>query len=116
MIDFSFKEEIKNVVIKPNLCYYWDYTTGQTTDPKFMAALIGLIRERISVREISIVESDASAMQCKQAFKMLGYEKLSYDYHVNLVNLSQDKSDAVRLKLEARISILWCRGQSEMQI
>lgn len=96
-IDFSFKNEIKNVVIKPNLCYYWDYTTGQTTDPKFIAALIDFIRERTMVSEISIVESDASAMLCKQAFKMLGYEKLSQDYDVNLINLSRDKSDAVEV-------------------
>jgi len=39
---------------------------------------------------ISIVESDASAMQCKHAFKMLSYEKLAYHYNVNLVNLSED--------------------------
>lgn len=96
-IDFSFKDEIKNVVIKPNLCYYWDYTTGQTTDPKFIAALIDFVRERTSANEISIVESDASAMRCKQAFKMLGYEKLSHDHNVNLINLSQDKSDAVEV-------------------
>lgn len=97
ILDFSFKDEIKNVVIKPNLCYYWDYTTGQTTDPKFIAALIDLIRETTSTPKISIVESDASAMQCKQAFRMLGYEKLSQDYKVDLINLSQDKSDAVEV-------------------
>jgi uncharacterized protein (DUF362 family) len=97
LIKYSFKKEIKNIVIKPNLCYYWDYTTGQTTDPKFITALIDFIRERTSVSEISIVESDASAMQCKQAFKMLGYEKLSRDHEVNLVNLSRDKSDAMEV-------------------
>jgi uncharacterized protein (DUF362 family) len=99
LIGYSFKKEIRNVVIKPNLCYYWDYTTGQTTDPKFIAALINFMRERTSVDEISIIESDASAMQCRHVFKMLGYEKLSRDYNVNLINLSQDKSDKVEVKL-----------------
>jgi uncharacterized protein (DUF362 family) len=97
MINFSFEDKIKNVVIKPNLCYYWDYTTGQTTDPKFIAALIDFIRERTSATKISLVESDASAMRCKQAFKMLGYERLSHEYDVNLINLSQDKTDPMEV-------------------
>jgi uncharacterized protein (DUF362 family) len=94
LIDYEFKKNIKNVVIKPNMCYYWDYSTGQTTDPKFVAALIDVIRGQVaSDVNISLVESDASAMKCKHAFKLLGYEKLSQDYKVKLVNLSEDKSN-----------------------
>lgn len=90
LINCKFGNEIKTVVIKPNLCYYWDYTTGQTTDPRFVTALIELLRDRISCdTSISIVESDASAMKCKYSFRMLGYEKLSQDLGVKLVNLSQ---------------------------
>jgi uncharacterized protein (DUF362 family) len=91
LIDYTFKKENTSVVIKPNLCYYWDYSTGQTTDPKFVAALINVIREKTSPETISIVESDASAMKCKHVFKMLGYEKLAQEYDVKLVNLSEDK-------------------------
>ena len=90
LIGYSFERSIKRVVIKPNLCYYWDYSTGQTTDPQFVAALIDLLREKISKGvNIAIVESDASAMKCKYAFKMLNYEKLSQKYDVRLVNLSE---------------------------
>ena len=89
LINYSFGKKIKTVVIKPNLCYYWDYSTGQTTDPKFVACLINILREKISSNiDIVIVESDASAMKCKYAFKMLEYEKLSKEYDVRLVNLS----------------------------
>jgi len=28
LIGFSFNSEIRNVIIKPNLCYYWDYSTA----------------------------------------------------------------------------------------
>ncbi len=98
LIQYELLTETKSVIIKPNLCYYWDYSTGQTTDPKFVAALIDLIREKISPDiDISIVESDASAMKCKHAFKMLGYEKLSRDCDVRLINLSEDKSDMVKV-------------------
>jgi len=98
LLDYSFPKEAKSIIIKPNMCYYWDYTTGQTTDPKLVAALIDLIREKISTTtEISIVESDASAMKCKYAFKMLGYEKLADNYNVNLVNLSEDPYQTVHV-------------------
>ena len=94
LINYSFGEEISNIVIKPNLCYYWDHTTGQTTDPQFVAALIELIRDKLSDSvKISIVESDASAMKCKHAFRLLGYEQLVKDYNVRLVNLSEDESE-----------------------
>jgi hypothetical protein len=43
LIGYKIPENITNIVIKPNLCYYWDYSAGQTTDPKFIAALINLI-------------------------------------------------------------------------
>ncbi|MEM2742128.1 MAG: DUF362 domain-containing protein [Nitrososphaeria archaeon] len=89
LIDYSLPR-VSKIVIKPNMCYYWDWSTGQTTDPIFVAALIELFREEISRNtEISIVESDASAMKCRYAFKYLGYERLTKEYNVNLVNLSE---------------------------
>lgn len=100
LIEYRFPKNIKKVVIKPNMCYYWDYTTGQTTDPKFVAALITLIREKVSpdVR-ISLVESDASAMKCEHAFRLLGYNKLSQNYGVDLVNLCEDENDEVEVNV-----------------
>lgn len=94
LIDYSFDKTVRKVVIKPNLCYYWDCSTGQTTNPKFVAELIDLVRERLSSDvEISIVESDASAMRCKYVFRMLGFEKLAHEKNVRLVNLSEEESD-----------------------
>lgn len=97
LISYEFSSEARSVVIKPNMCYYWDSTTGQTTDPKFIGALIEVIREAIPNAEISIVESDASAMKCRHAFRILGYEKLAKEYNVNLVNLSNDEYKIVKL-------------------
>ena len=98
LIHYNLPSKTDNIVIKPNMCYYWDYSTGQTTDPRFVGALIDLIRNQTSPNvNISIVESDASAMKCKYAFKMLGYKKLAKDYNVKLVNLSEDKGDTVEI-------------------
>jgi uncharacterized protein (DUF362 family) len=102
-IDYSLPKA-ENIVIKPNMCYYWDWSTGQTTDPLFVAALIGLLREEISSDvEISIVESDASAMKCKYAFKYLGYEKLAKDCNVNLVNLSTVDTEKATVKVMDKV-------------
>jgi uncharacterized protein (DUF362 family) len=96
LIDYSFDKVVKKVVIKPNLCYYLDCSTGQTTDPRFVVDLIDLIREQIASNvEISIIESDASAMRCKYTFRMLGFEKLAQEKNVRLVNLSEDENDCV---------------------
>ena len=96
LIDYSFDKSVRKVVIKPNLCYYWDCSTGQTTGPQFVAELIDLIRQQTSPDvDIAIVESDASAMRCKYAFRMLGYEKLAEEKNVRLVNLTEDESQSV---------------------
>lgn len=90
-IGFESKQ-VKSVLIKPNLCYYWDYSTGETTDPRVVSALIDYIRQNCSSdAEISIIESDASAMKAKYAFKMLGYEDLAEKKKVALVNLCDDE-------------------------
>lgn len=39
LIHYLLPSKLENIVIKPNMCYYWDYSTGQTTDPKFVGAL-----------------------------------------------------------------------------
>jgi uncharacterized protein (DUF362 family) len=99
LIHFNFPHNLENVVIKPNLCYYWDYSTGQTTDPRFVGALIDVIRNKTSPDVgISIVESDASAMRCKYVFRMLGYEQLAKNHNVRLVNLSEDSFETVQVK------------------
>lgn len=118
-IGYSFDKRIRTVVIKPNMCYYWDYSTGQTTDPRFVEALVDLIRQETPVRDISIIESDASAMKCKHAFKILGYEKLSRDHDVKLVNLSEDEHkivDVIVGKQKVRIIVPQTILKADMRI
>ena len=91
LCDFKWDSKAKKVVIKPNLCYYWDSSTGETTDKRVVAAVIDFVRERISPDcEISIVETDASAMKIKYAYRMLGYEDLAEEKHITLVNGSKE--------------------------
>jgi uncharacterized protein (DUF362 family) len=100
LINYKFADGLAKVVIKPNMCYYWDKCTGETTDPVFVGALVEIIRKHVSNNvDIAVVESDASAMKCKYAFRLLGYEKLAKDYGVRLVNLSEDERKKVKVNV-----------------
>ncbi len=100
LIEYQFSSDVRRVVIKPNLCYYWDATTGQTTSPHFVAQLIDYLREKINPDiDIAVVESDASAMRCKYAFRMLGYERLAKEKNVRLVNLTEDQSSPTQVSV-----------------
>ncbi|MCZ2809631.1 MAG: hypothetical protein O2V44_09780, partial [Candidatus Bathyarchaeota archaeon] len=52
LIDFDVKKEVKKIAIKPNLCYYWKSTTGETTDPHLVEAIIDILRMKCKVDEI----------------------------------------------------------------
>ena len=80
---------IKTVVIKPNLCYYWPASTGETTDGRVVCAVIKYLRKRIGNDvNITVAEADASAMRTKFAFSVLGYDELCQKNNVALKNLS----------------------------
>jgi len=85
--DFS---GVENVVIKPNLCYYWAASTGETTDGRVVGAVIKYLRVKISRNlNITVAEADASAMRTKFAFSILGYDALCEKLDVALKNLSE---------------------------
>ena len=91
LIDFKLEKNVRTVVIKPNLCYYWTASSGCTTDPHLVTAIIDVIREMYGKDlDIKVVESDATAMKTIHAFQMLGYTKLAEEKKVQLFNLSQD--------------------------
>jgi uncharacterized protein (DUF362 family) len=99
LLNFNFNSKIKKVIIKPNLCYYWDYSTGETTDPRVVSAVIDYIRTHLDNNlSISIAEADASAMKTKHSFEILGYRRLSEAKNVQLVNLSE--GDIVERKVK----------------
>ncbi|MFX1300270.1 MAG: DUF362 domain-containing protein [Promethearchaeota archaeon] len=103
LINFKPNAPVKSVLIKPNLCYYWNAATGYTTDPRVVAGIIDCIRERYSKdTDIQIVEADATAMRTKYAFLMLGYENLARQKNVKLFNLSNDSTSDTKVRVSGR--------------
>jgi len=98
-LNYDFRS-INNVVIKPNLCYYWTASTGETTDGRVVCAIIKYIRERIGNDvNITVAEADASAMRTKFAFSILGYDELCQKNNVTLKNLSEGNVIAKTVKV-----------------
>jgi len=87
------------ILIKPNMCYYSPPSTGEVTDPKFVGIIIDVIRDLMSDPDIFIIESDASAMKCQHVFKFLGYDKLSLEKDVKLINLSENKVNKINVNV-----------------
>jgi len=103
LIGFKTVGKVKSAAIKVNLCYYWDASTGHTTDPRIIAAIIDYIRERCGNNtDIKVVEADATAMRTKHSFRMLGYEKLAKRKNVELLNLSTDEIDEIAVVVNKR--------------
>lgn len=99
LIGYDFDRKIDSVLIKPNMCYYWKASTGYTTDPNVVGAIIDIIRDNYDDILIKIIESDASAMRVKHAFKALDYEKLCKDKNVEFVNLSEVEYESVEFSI-----------------
>lgn len=90
LLDYKYPKKVETIVIKANLCYYWDYSTGETTDPRVISAIIDYLRAKFGVDvKISVAEADATAMKTRYSFKILGYDKLCQAKNVNLINLSE---------------------------
>ncbi len=85
------------VVIKINLCNFRDYTSGATTDPRVLKALVNHIRAKYSPGEVYVVESDATSMNADILFKWLGFEDMAKELGFKLVNLTKDVTDEVTL-------------------
>lgn len=92
-LSFATVKVPRKVSLKVNLCYYWDPSTGETTDPRVVSSVVDYIRERWNKEaSISVIESDASAVRASYAFRMLGYEKLAAEKNIRLSNLSKEPS------------------------
>jgi uncharacterized protein (DUF362 family) len=100
--DFSINHKVKTVVIKSNLCYYWGPSTGNTTDPKLVGAVIDNIRQKYGDVDIKVAEADASAMRTKYAFPVLGYNQLAEEKKVELVNLAEGESEEKKVTINGQ--------------
>jgi len=100
---FKLPNGIDSAMLKVNLRYYWDSSTGETTDPRIVSAIIDYIRHHNGDGiDIVVAEADASAMRTKYAFRMLGYDKLAQRKRVKLLNLCECEKVETELVVNRR--------------
>ncbi|MCL1804367.1 MAG: DUF362 domain-containing protein [Eubacteriaceae bacterium] len=92
------------VAIKPNLVVPKPASYGATTHPEVVEGIIVFLREA-GVEKISIIESSWVGASTKDAFEACGYERLSSQYGVALVDLKG--STATQASIEGE-KILVC--------
>ena len=91
----------KIVSIKPNLCGIKSSTSGQTTDPRIIEAIVKKLNSTLPNLRIFIVESNNSQATADQTFERLGYADIAKRYsNVECRNLSKDKVVKVNLNGE----------------
>jgi len=93
----EFVKKGDKVLIKPNLCTVKNYLTGATTDPALVENIIEILQS--FTKDISIIESDHSAVDAQYAFEALGFKSIAEKYGIMTVNLS-DKRMLVDVDIE----------------
>lgn len=83
------------VCIKPNLVVAKPSSSGATTDPELVSAIIELLLER-GIKDITIAESAWVQESTARAFKVCGYEDISHRYGIPLVDLKKDRTVSVQ--------------------
>jgi len=98
---FSNLDGTKSVSIKPNLCGIKSPTSGQTTDPRIVEAIVRKLNSKAPNLKIFIVESNNSKATADYTFKRLGYADIAKRYpNVECKNLSEDKKVKVNINGE----------------
>ena len=77
------------IALKPNLVIAATPEGGATTHPEIVIAIIEYLKER-GFHKISIVESAWVGDSTKRAFKVNGYDTISKEYDVQLVDVKDD--------------------------
>jgi len=91
----AFVKSGDKIVIKPNLTTALPSSTGLTTDPYVVEAVINLCMKR-SPAEIVIAEGSGGA-ETNLAFERCGYSRLAEKYDVKLVDLNKSPTCLVDL-------------------
>lgn len=79
LIDFvDVDRSIRSVVIKLNLCEYRHWTSGATTSPLVIEALVRALRNHCGALErITLLEQDSSGTRAEDLYQLLGFSELA---------------------------------------
>ncbi|MGE4452935.1 MAG: DUF362 domain-containing protein [Sphaerochaeta sp.] len=88
-IESLIPDKHATIALKPNLVVAVTADTGATTHPEILISIITFLQER-GYHNISIVESAWVGDSTKEGFKVNGYNQISKQYKVPLVDVKSD--------------------------
>jgi uncharacterized protein (DUF362 family) len=100
----------KPIGIKPNLVVSKPSDSGATTDPKIVSAVIRYLQSH-GFFNLVIMESTWLGDDIETAFQVCGYEDISKQFGVPLLNMRKDSGVRIR---EGEMSIKVCRKATEL--
>jgi uncharacterized protein (DUF362 family) len=89
-------QKAQTVGIKPNLVVSKPSSSGATTDPEIVGAVIEVLQSK-GIRNIVILESAWLGDSTEQAFEVCGYRELGRRFDVPLINLEEDTTTEHRV-------------------
>ena len=88
---FQGLHKSSEIAIKPNLVLAKPSSSGATTDPEIVRAIVGHLQER-GFENLSVIESAWLGDDTKRAFKTCGYEKIAAEFGIPLFDLKDDET------------------------
>lgn len=79
LLDFLHVDtSITSAVIKLNLCEYRDWTSGATTSPLVIEAIVRALRDRCrDLQRVVLLEQDSSGTRASDLYALLGFSQLA---------------------------------------
>ncbi len=93
------------ILLKPNLVVGKEASTGATTSPDIVEAVIRYLKDH-ACNNITVAESSWVGEDTRRAFKVCGYLELEQKYGVSLVDLKDDVTRKIRVE---GLSLSVCR-------
>jgi uncharacterized protein (DUF362 family) len=80
---------IRSIAVKINICDYRRPDTGAVTDPALLGALLDELRSRHEGARLVIVENDATTLDIRSAYRVLGFERMAAEHGAELHNVAE---------------------------
>jgi uncharacterized protein (DUF362 family) len=74
------------IAIKINLCDYRRAESGATTSPAMLGALLEVLRAHYSTATLAVLENDATSLDVRSAYKLLGFVDVARRHGAELLN------------------------------
>ena len=86
---FAGLDKHANIAIKPNLVLAKPSSSGATTEPEIVRAIVSHLQEK-GFKNLSIIESAWLGEDTKRAYRVCGYEDIAAEFDIPIFDLKDD--------------------------